>query len=179
MSTSATQSGTTPRVGRSGRGLGIASAALAVVIAAGFVFAVNQGNEATVSGVEARINEAAFQAESDRLTGLAENWIRTDPENFPSELKRIYEMIAAAEARVYPGTNPEAARMANSGQLSAGGAVDYPGTNPELARMANAGQLDLTGAEPSSLDQQLAHEFQEERNTPPHTEANPLERIAR
>ena len=165
MSTSATQSGTTPRVKGSGRGLGIASAALAVVIAVGIVFAVNQGNEATVSGVEARINEPAFQAESDRLTGLAEHWIRTDPENFPSELKRIYEMIAAAEARVYPGTNPEVARMANAGQLSGGGAADYPGVNPELARMANAGQLDVTGA--GILEQRLAHEFLEDQRSAP------------
>jgi len=174
MSTSATQSGTTPRVRGSGRGLGIASAALAVVIAAGFVFAVNQGNEATVSGVEARINEPAFQAESDRLTGLAEHWIRTDPENWPSELKRIYEMIAAAEARVYPGTNPEVARMANSGQLSAVGAVEYPGANPELTRMANSGQLDVSGA--GNLEQRLAHEFlEDQRSAPGSVEPNPLE----
>jgi hypothetical protein len=174
MSTSATQSGTRARVGGSGRGLGIASAALAVVIAAGFVFAVNQGNEATVSAVEARINEPAFQAESDRLTGLAEHWIQTNPENWPSELKRIYEMIAVAEARVYPGTNPEVARMANSGQLSAGGAVDYPGANPELTRMANSGQLDVTEA--GNLQQRLAHEFLEEQRSAPRSgEPNPLQ----
>jgi hypothetical protein len=159
--------------------LGIASAALAFVIAAGFVFAVNQGNEATVGGVEARINETAFQAESDRLTGLAEHWIRTDSENLPSDLKRIYEMIAAAEARVYPGTNPEAARIANSGQLSTSGAVDYPGTNPEAARMANSGQLDVAGAGSSSLDQRLAHEFQEDQDAPQRSETNPVEGIAR
>ena len=98
MSASATYSGTTTKAGRSGRGLGMAAAALAVVIAAGVVFAVSQGNEATVSNVNARINGPAFQAESDRLTATAEHWVRTDPENYPSELKRIYEMIARAEA---------------------------------------------------------------------------------
>ena len=98
MSASATYSGTTTKAGRTGRGLGMAAAALAVVIASGVVFAVNQGNEATVSNVDAQINEPAFQAESDRLTARAEHWVRTDPENYPSELKRIYEMIARAEA---------------------------------------------------------------------------------
>ena len=99
MSTSATHSGTTPRVGRSGRGLGTAAAALAVVIAAGFVFAVNQGNETTVSGVEARMAEPAFQAESDRWTGMADHWIRNDPENYPTELKQLLAMIERVNAQ--------------------------------------------------------------------------------
>jgi len=93
MSTSVTRTGTPSRVGGSGRGLGIAATALAVVIAAGFVFAVNQGNEPTTGVVDARINEPAFQAESDRLTGLAEYWIANDPVNYPSELKRLLAMI--------------------------------------------------------------------------------------
>lgn len=155
MSTSATHPGTTTRAPGSGKGLGIAAGVLAVVIAAGFVFAVNQGNEPSVGNVDARLAEPAFQAEADRYTGLAENWIRNDPENWPSELKRIYEMIAAAEARNYPGTNPEQTRMANSGELS----------------VAPAGS--------EILQQRLVHEFFESRRTPQSTDSNPLERIAR
>jgi hypothetical protein len=152
---------------------------LAVVIAAGVVFAVNQGNESTVSNVEARLSEPAFQAASDRLSGQAEYWIRNDPENWPSDLKRIYEMIAAAEARNYPGTNPEVTGMANSGQITAAGAGGYPGLNPEVTRMLNAGQLGLAGTGADVVQQKLAHEFLEIQRTPQNREANPLERIAR
>ena len=42
-----TNVGTTSGSGRSGRFLGMAAAGLAVVIAAGFVFALNSGNEPT------------------------------------------------------------------------------------------------------------------------------------
>jgi len=89
MSTSATYSGTTTKAGRSGRGLGMAAVALAIVIATGVVFAVNQGNEATVSNVDARINEPAFQAESDRWTAIAESMTGTFAPNYPDELARI------------------------------------------------------------------------------------------
>lgn len=97
MSASATYSGTTTKAGRSGRGLGMAAAALAVVIAAGVVFAVNQGNEATVSNVNARINEPAFQAESDRLTGIAESLTGTFAPNYPDELARTNELGAQVQ----------------------------------------------------------------------------------
>jgi hypothetical protein len=64
--------------------------------------------------------------------------------------------------------------MANSGQLSAGGAVVYPGANPELTRMANSGQLDVSGA--GNLEQRLAHEFlEDQRSAPGSVEPNPLE----
>ncbi len=71
MSTSATQPGTTTRAGRSGKGLGIAAAALAIVIAAGFVFAVNQGNE--VTGVQTELSRSgADRCRSPCRTGSAE-----------------------------------------------------------------------------------------------------------
>jgi hypothetical protein len=45
--------------------------------------------------------------------------------------------------------------------------------------MANSGQLDVAGAGSSSLDQRLAHEFQEDQDAPQRSETNPVEGIAR
>ena len=70
MSTSATQPGTTTRAGRSGKGLGIAAAGLAVVIAAGFVFAINQGNEVDESVVQ-RVRAGADRCRASRRAGAA------------------------------------------------------------------------------------------------------------
>lgn len=152
MSTSVTRSGTTPRVGGSGRGLGIAAAALAVVIAVGFVFTVNQGNEATIAGVDARIDQPAFQAESDRLTGLAEYSIRSDPENYPTELKRLLAMIERVNAESHPAFNIEKTKM-------------------ELAG--------ATGGVAGNPEQRLAHEFlEDQRSTPGAVRSNPLEGLA-
>ena len=151
MSTSVTRTGTPSRVGGSGRGLGIAATALAVVIAAGFVFAVNQGNEATTGVVDARINEPAFQAESDRLTGLAEYWIANDPVNYPSELKRLLAMIERANAESHPAFNIEKTRMELAGE---------------------------TGSVGSGVEQRLAHEFLEERRSSGPAQSNPLEGLA-
>jgi hypothetical protein len=106
MSTSATQSGTT--TGRSGKGLGFAAAVLAVVIASGFVFALNQGNDATVSNASTR----AAQAEADRWT----------------EMARQYEASLAAQ---HPAFNIEKTKMEMAGQL----VVEHPGVSPEKTRI--------------------------------------------
>ena len=58
MSTSVINPGTTRSAGPSGRFVGLAAAALAAVIALGFVFAANQGNEATQSVTESRVSQA-------------------------------------------------------------------------------------------------------------------------
>ena len=52
MSTTVAHPGTTPRSGRSGRMLGIAAAAMAVVLSIGFVVAANQGGDTPVAGVQ-------------------------------------------------------------------------------------------------------------------------------
>ncbi|HEU5114092.1 MAG TPA: hypothetical protein VFU96_12315 [Acidimicrobiia bacterium] len=110
MSTSATQPGTTTRAGRSGKGLGIAAAALAVVIAAGFVFAVNQGNDATRSAVQSEPSgpaQAAAERHADRVA-------------------------AQAQAESHPGFNIEKTKMELANQVAV--ISEYPGLNPEKTR---------------------------------------------
>ncbi len=150
MSTSATQSGTTTRAGRSGKGLGIAVAALAVVIAAGFVFTVNQGNnEVTVSAAEraARIasdrwdemiamNEAAYlQQATNSLQG-------------ESYLDALNERAVAekASAESHPGFNIEKTKMELAGQL--GGSVVRDEGNLDMIRAQQAAQAALLTEHP-------------------------------
>jgi hypothetical protein len=136
MSTSATQPGTTTRAGRSGKGLGIAAAALAVVIAAGFVFAVNQGNEVTESGVQSELSGPAQiaadrHAEQVRLYELAaQAALRPDPS---AEIDRLNELATKVSAESHPAFNIEKTKMELAGQ----GAVvnEHPGVNPEKTKM--------------------------------------------
>jgi hypothetical protein len=139
MSTSATQTGTTTGAGRSGKGIGFAAAALAVVIAAGFVFALNQGNEATVSDASVRAAEiaenryaemvkqyeAAFQAstrpdgaaELERLNDLA---ARLNAQSTASaELDRLNELAVQVQAQSHPASNIERTKMGLAGTLDA------------------------------------------------------------
>jgi hypothetical protein len=160
MSTSATQSGTTTRAGRSGKGLGIAAAALAVVIAAGFVFAINQGNdEVTVSASERAaqiasdrwdemiaMKEAAAEAalrprvdsnaELDRLNELAAsvqgaNSLDSTTPSYLRELNEFAAMVEQARLESHPAFNIEKTKMELAGQLT----TEHPGVNPEKTRM--------------------------------------------
>jgi hypothetical protein len=139
MSTSATQSGTTTGAGRSGKGLGFAAAALAVVIAAGFVFALNQGNQATVSDASVRAAEiaenryaemvrqysAAFEAstrpdpaaELERLNDLAARL--TAQENASAEIDRLNDLAVQVQAQSHPAFNIEKTKMGLAGTLDA------------------------------------------------------------
>lgn len=99
MSTSVKDHSTTTQAVGFGRLIGSALAGLALAIAIGVGFAIAQGNDAPVSGVEARLDERAFQAETDRLTEMADHWIRNDPENYPTELKRLLAMIDGVNAQ--------------------------------------------------------------------------------
>ena len=98
MSTSVKDHGTTTRAVGLGRLVGSAAAGLAIAIAIGVGFAIAQGNDATVSNVDARINEPAFQAETDRWTGMADSMPRIDPMNGAAELERLNEMAAKVTA---------------------------------------------------------------------------------
>ena len=175
MSASATYSGTTTKAGRSGRGLGMAAVALAVVIATGVVFAVNQGNEATVSNVNARINEPAFQAESDRLTAIAESMTATFAPNNPGELARIEGL--GAQAQTFVSNNPgEFAQIKGHGAQVQTFAPNNPG---ELARIEGLGAQVQGVEDQAAIEQRLAHEFLDEQRTPaPSGEDNPLKGIA-
>jgi hypothetical protein len=70
MSTSVIHPGTTRSAGPSGRFVGLAAAGLAAVIALGFVFASNQGNEATESESNARVSQAEKDAWDSRVEFL-------------------------------------------------------------------------------------------------------------
>ncbi|MGH8914476.1 MAG: hypothetical protein ACRDZM_08175 [Acidimicrobiia bacterium] len=154
MSTRVIQPGTTPKAGRSGRFLGMAAVGLAVVIAGGFVFAANQRSEDTVSRVEAVLSQPAFQAESQRLQGLADYWIARDPDNYPTELKRLLAMIEKVNAESHPAFNIEKYKLEQAGQIGSS---------------ANS-------APQGVLQQRLAHEFLEEQRTSGDTrQGNPME----
>lgn len=129
MSTSATQPGTTTRAGRSGKGLGIAAAALAVVIAAGFVFAVNQGNDVTASDAQTRaaqIADARYEEMVRLNEAAAQAALRPDG---AAEINRLNELAAKVEAESHPAFNIEKTKMELAGQLAPGS--EYPGLNPE------------------------------------------------
>ena len=126
MSTSATQPGTTTRAGRSGKGLGIAAAALTVVIAAGFVFAVNQGNEVDESVVQSGPAQIAAERHAERvrlLEAAALAATRPDPS---AEIDRLNELALKVRAESHPAFNIEATKMELARQNTV-----YPGTNPE------------------------------------------------
>jgi hypothetical protein len=135
MSTSATQPGTTTRTGRSGKGLGIAAAALAIVIAVGFVFAINQGNDVTGSGVNELSGPAeiaaARHAERVRLSELAAQ-AAVRPAG-SAELARLNELAAQVRAESHPAFNIEKTKMELAGQLAV--VNEHPGLNPEKTRM--------------------------------------------
>ena len=136
MSTSATQPGTTTRTGRSGKGLGIAAAALAIVIAAGFVFAVNQGNE--VTGVQTELSgpaqiAAARHAERVRLSELAAQARAESHPAFNIEKTKMELANQVAVVNEHPGLNPEKTRMELANQVAV--VNEHPGLNPEKTRM--------------------------------------------
>lgn len=155
MSTSVIHSGTTPQVGRSGRFLGMAAVALAVVIAGGFVFAANQRNDDSVSRVEAVLSQPAFQAESQRMQGLANYWIARNPDNYPTELKQLLARAEKVKAESHPGFNIEAYKLEQAGLIGAT-AVDT--------------------AQKQHLEQRLAHERLEDLRSGTNTgQGNPME----
>ena len=133
MSTSATQPGTTTRAGRSGKGLGIAAAALAVVIAAGFVFAVNQGNEVDESVVQSGPAQIAAERHAERvrlLEAAALAATRPDPS---AEIDRLNELALKVRAESHPGFNIEKTKMDLANQVAV--VNEHPGLNPEKTRM--------------------------------------------
>ena len=132
MSTSATQPGTTTRAGRSGKGLGIAAAALAVVIAAGFVFAVNQGNDATRSAVQSEPSgpaQAAAERHADRVAAQAQ--AESHP-GFNIEKTKMELANQVAAVNEHPGLNIEKTKMELANQVAV--ISEYPGLNPEKTR---------------------------------------------
>jgi hypothetical protein len=107
------------------------------VIAAGFVFALNQGNQATVSDASVRAAEiaenryaemvrqysAAFEAstrpdpaaELERLNDLAARL--TAQENASAEIDRLNDLAVQVQAQSHPAFNIEKTKMEMAGQL--------------------------------------------------------------
>ena len=108
MSTNVARPTTTSGSGRPSRFLGLAAAGLAVVIALGVVFAVNQGNEVTVV---APAHPMVSDAHRVKAEILAER---------------------AAAAAVSPGANIEKYRLE---QASAVGVTQSPGANIEKYKL--------------------------------------------
>jgi hypothetical protein len=129
MSTSATQSGTT--TGRSGKGIGFAAAVLAVVIAAGFVFALNQGNDATVSNASNRAAEIAAQRHDEMVRQLEAAYLASTRPDPAAELERLNELALQVKAAQHPAFNIEKTKMEMAGQL----VVEHPGVSPEKTRI--------------------------------------------
>ena len=137
MSTSATQPGTTTRAGRSGKGLGIAAAALAIVIAAGFVFAVNQGNEVNESVVQSGPAQIAADRHAERVRLLEAAALAATRPAGSAELARLNELAAQVKAESHPAFNIEATKMEMARQNNV-----YPGTNPETRTSMLIDKLD-------------------------------------
>ena len=183
MSTSVIHPGTTPQTGRSGRFLGLAAGALAVVITLGFVFAVNQRNASPTAGVE-----RASVAESDRLTGLADYYARRDPANYPAELKRVMAQIEAANRAAHPALNIEKFRMEQA--ASVGASTQTDGVNagdvfnlryPDFVQQLAEDYAAKKAAQQAVLRQRLVHELLEGQSAgSANGEAqNPIQRLAR
>ena len=140
-----------PQTGRSGKGLGIAATALAVVIAAGFVFAINQGNEVTGSAepsgpaqaAERHADRVGAQAQAESHPGFniektkmeLANQVAAVNEHPGLNIEKTKMELASQVAAVneYPGLNPERTKMELAGPVSV--VSEYPGLNPEKARM--------------------------------------------
>ena len=183
MSTSVIHPGTTPQVGRSGRFLGLAAVGLAAIIALGFVFAVNQRNESTTSGLV----ERASVAETERLEGLADYYAGRDAANQPAELKRLMAQIETANRAAHPGFNIEKFRI---DQAAANAGVATQTTEMTASDVFNLRYLDFVqrmaeehaaskAAQQANLEQRLAHEFVEEQSSGRVEPSKLIERLAR
>jgi hypothetical protein len=77
------------------------------------------------------------------LQGLANYWIARNPDNYPTELKRLLAMIEKVNAESHPGFNIEKYKLEQAGLI--GATVDT--------------------AQKGNLEQRLAHERLEELRT--------------
>jgi hypothetical protein len=146
MSTSATQSGTTTGAGRSGKGLGFAAAALAVVIAAGFVFALNQGNEANVTDASTRAAEIAAQRSEEKVQQLEAAYEASTRPDGAAELERLNDLAARLTAQ---GTASAELDRLNDLAIQVQ-AQSHPAFNIERSKMGLAGTLDAPPVVPDA-----------------------------
>ena len=141
MSTSVIHPGTTRSAGPSGRFVGLAAAALAVVIALGFVFAANQGNEATESATVSRVSQAEKAAWNSRVDFLTEQYHMRQASQPTVNIERYRLEKAGLIGAITPSTSPEAYKvLQQQAQVNPSILV----TSPELARLqaVNSTRLD-------------------------------------
>jgi len=134
MSTNVTRTGRTFPTRRSSRLLGVAAVGLAAVIALGFVFAVNQGNDATNTVVQPA-HPMVSDAHRAKAELLAEREIaRSTSPGANIERFRLEQagVISRAES---PGANIERFRLEQAGVISR---AESPGADIERFRLEQA-----------------------------------------
>ncbi len=141
MSTSVIHPGTTRSAGPSGRFVGLAAAALAAVIALGFVFAANQGNEATQSATVSVARQAENNAWNSRIEYLTEQAQMRRASQPTVNIEKYRMQTAGLIGAITPSTSPEAykALQQQAGKAQVNPrvfvAIPEPVFSPELARL--------------------------------------------
>jgi hypothetical protein len=107
----------------------LAAAALAAVIALGFVFAANQGNEATESVTESRVSQAEKDAWNSRVDFLTQQYHMRQASQPTVNIEKYRMEKAGLIGAITPSTSPEAYKAL---QQQAGVASVF---SPELARI--------------------------------------------
>jgi len=145
MSTSVIHPGTTRSAGPSGRFVGLAAAGLAAVIALGFVFASNQGNEVTAGDVViSQASDAAWNSRIEFLTRQHQMRQASQPTvNIELHKLQTAGLVGGADA-ISPSVSPEAYKaLQQSGTAGINvpqilSAVPAPVFSPEAARLQQA-----------------------------------------
>lgn len=149
MSTSVIHPGTTRSAGPSGRFVGLAAAGLAAVIALGFVFASNQGNEATQSAADVRVSQAEKNAWDSRVEFLTGQYAMRQASQPSVNIEKYRLETAGLIGGITPSVSPEAYKalqqQSGQGQVNPRILVTVPSAvfSPELARLqqVNASRL--------------------------------------
>ena len=134
MSTNVTRTGRTVPTRRSSRLLGVAAVGLAAVIALGFVFAFNQGNEATSSGVQPA-HPMVVDAHRAKTEVLADRALARSTSPGANIERFRLEQAGVTSTTESPGANIERFRLEQAGVTST---TESPGTNIERFRLEQA-----------------------------------------
>jgi general stress protein YciG len=134
MTTGVTRSGNATQTGRSRRFVGMAAGGLAAVIAVGFVFAVNQGNDATNPVVQPA-HPMVSDAHRAKAELLAERELARSTSPGANIEKYRLEQAGATGGTQSPGANIEKYRLEQAG---ATGGTQSPGANIEKYRLEQA-----------------------------------------
>ena len=149
MSTSVIHPGTTRSAGPSGRFVGLAAAGLAAVIALGFVFASNQGNEATQSAADVRVSQAEKNAWDSRVEFLTGQYAMRQASQPSVNIEKYRLETAGLIGGITPSVSPEAYKALQQQPATATVnpsvlvTIPSPVLSPEIAKFqqANANRL--------------------------------------